>query len=359
MLIPLHVESVALVAERKDVLSTFFGLLSLWTYGIYAQEKSKPARRARSICDPPPSQSRFSPAMLYLFSLFLFALALMSKAMAVTLPFVMLLLDYWPLRRFQLSTPSVQFSILRRLALEKLPFLALTIVTSCLSALLLNHLEVTRELPGVGLGDRLIRPFVACQFYLAKMFWPTNLAVPYLRPPQWPTWEMVSAVIVFSAISIGAFCQARRRPYLLFGWCWFLGALVPVIGLVPLGAHLMADRYTYFPLVGLFIALVWLASEITSGRRYLRAALATVAGVVVLACVTATTRQLRYWSDSGTLFLHTLSVTRNNYVAHLLSGHVFFSKGKNSSTHLLSTNWHWKSAPIMRKSATTLPPLYV
>jgi Flp pilus assembly protein TadD len=303
---PLHVESVAWISERKDVLSTFFGLLSLSAYGRYAQEK--------------PSDGRLPSSLLYLLSLICFALALMSKAMLVTLPFVMLLLDFWPLRRFHRST-------LGRLALEKLPFFALAFVGASVSVLLLSQTGATHEMAEVGLGDRLARALVAYQHYLVKMIWPANLAVPCLRPAQWPVWKIFCAAAVVGTLSLGAFLQ-RRRPYLLVGWLWFLGTLVPVIGLVPVGAHAMADRYTYFPLVGLFIALVWAAADIAPGWNHRRAALGATATALLLLCAGAARVQLRYWRDSETLFLHALEVTRGNYIAHNGLGLHLFKQGK-------------------------------
>jgi protein O-mannosyl-transferase len=346
---PLHVESVAWVSERKDVLSTFFGLLSLWAYERYAEKSVVSSQWAvvshqASVISHQPSGIRSQEAessiaehatrntqhalLFYLFSLSFFALSLMSKAMFVTLPFLMLLLDYWPLRRLELKTQNSRLKTLRPLLLEKLPFIALSVVATGVSVLLLSQAGATNEVGDVGLGIRLARSFVAYQYYLVKLFWPANLAVPYLRPAQWPVWEALSWAALVGALSIGAVGQGRRRPYLLVGWFWFLGMLVPVIGLVPVGAHAMADRYTYFPLVGLFIALVWAATEVRPGGRRRRAALAAVGGGVLLLCAVGTGRQLRYWRDSETLFLHTLEVTGGNYVAHNGLGLHLFKRGE-------------------------------
>jgi Flp pilus assembly protein TadD len=349
---PLHVESVAWVSERKDVLSTFFGLLSLLAYARFAEVQSRETEVQSPMSkvqgwEPEVQGSRFEvqgsklPAsFFYVLSLFLFALGLMCKAMVVTLPFVMLLLDFWPLRRFQLprlwtldfrlrtSSPHPSTIPPLRLILEKLPFFALAVVVTCVSVLLLSQAGATNEVADIGLGNRLARSLVAYQHYLIKTIWPANLALPYLRPAQWPLWETLSAAAVVGAVSFGTLWQGRRRPYLLVGWFWFLGTLVPVIGLIPVGAHAMADRYTYFPLIGLFVALVWTATEIAPGGRYQPAALAAVGVGVLLVCAVVTSQQVRLWRNSETLFLHAAEVTRGNYVAHNGVGLHYFKQGR-------------------------------
>jgi hypothetical protein len=249
---PLHVESVAWVSERKDVLSTFFGLLSLLAYARFAEVQSRETEVQSPMSkvqgwEPEVQGSRFEvqgsklPAsFFYVLSLFLFALGLMCKAMVVTLPFVMLLLDFWPLRRFQLprlwtldfrlrtSSPHPSTIPPLRLILEKLPFFALAVVVTCVSVLLLSQAGATNEVADIGLGNRLARSLVAYQHYLIKTIWPANLALPYLRPAQWPLWETLSAAAVVGAVSFGTLWQGRRRPYLLVGWFWFLGTLVPL-----------------------------------------------------------------------------------------------------------------------------------
>jgi protein O-mannosyl-transferase len=355
---PLHVESVAWISERKDLLSTFFALLSLLAYGRYAEVRmpnaecrmkagSAAGNAARSI-----SASFLVPASCYLFALLCFALSLLSKAMYVTLPALMLLLDYWPLKRVRIGEwgmrnaecgtrsggePSAQdeatnlqppVSSLPALLLEKVPFLVLAIAGACASVMLLSASGATREVVEVGLGERFGRAAAAYQHYLAKMFWPCNLTMPYLRPGRWPLAEIVSAAIILVALTLGAVWQWRRRPWLLVGWCWFLGMLIPVIGLVPVGVHAMADRYTYFPLIGLFLALACCAAELGRRSRLAPASLAVVAAAILVGCLAATRAQVRFWRDSETLFRHAIAVNPANYIAHGAVGLHLFNHGK-------------------------------
>jgi protein O-mannosyl-transferase len=349
---PLHVESVAWISERKDVLSTLFALASLRAYAAYAE-----AKRQKTARSPEPDYCNtqhalgitFHLSIFYSLSLAFFALSLMSKAMFVTLPFLLLLLDYWPLRRLERTqqeegkvlsaesgitpqTSGFTFHASRitalPLLLEKLPFLALSIIATCVSVLLLSHAGATREAVEVGLGDRLARSFVAFQHYLVRMIWPSGLAMPCLRPARLPVWEILSAVVVVSGLTLGAVWQGRRRPYLLVGWLWFLGTLVPVIGLVPLGAHGVADRYSYFPLIGLFLALVWGAADWAARWSHGRAALAAAAGAVLLGCLVTSHAQVRCWRDSETLFRHAIAMTGANYIAHGALGLHLFNQGK-------------------------------
>jgi protein O-mannosyl-transferase len=352
---PLHVESVAWISERKDVLSTFFALLSLWAYARYAEGRRKDAecrmKEAGGVrhLARPIAAFILRPSSFILLSLTFFALSLMSKAMFVTLPFLLLLLDYWPLRRLERTqqeearVPSAESGITPQtsgftfhvsritvfpLLLEKLPFLALSVIATCVSVLLLSGSGATREVMEVGVGDRLARSFVAYQHYLVSLIWPSSLAMPCLRPARLPTWEILSAMVVVSGLTLGAIWQGRRRPYLLVGWLWFLGTLVPVIGLVPLGAHAVADRYTYFPLIGLCLALVWGAAEWPARWSHRRATLAAAAGAVLLGCLVTSRAQVRCWRDSGTLFRHAVAVTSANYIAHGALGLHLFNQGK-------------------------------
>jgi protein O-mannosyl-transferase len=351
---PLHVESVAWIADRKDLLSTFFGLLCLGAYVRYVEESK--VLSLKSKVEPgaalPVSRSTLHAPRFYALSLLFFALALMSKAIAVTLPAVMLLLDWWPLgriqrtevrgqkpegggdrstghaSRFTFHVSRLTFHVSPRLLAEKLPFAALAIAATCVSALLLSRAGATSEGPDVGLGVRLARSFIAYQHYLLKMVWPTGLALPYLRPAQWPVWESLSGIALVGALSCAAVWQGRRRPYLLVGWFWFLSTLVPVIGLVPVGSSAVADRYTYFSLVGLFVAGVWAAADVAQGRPYRFSALALAGSAVLVGCLVATHAQLRVWRDSETLYRHALAVTRDNYVAHNGFGLDLFKRGK-------------------------------
>ncbi len=282
---PLHVESVAWVSELKDVLCVMLSLLTMHAYLSYCKSRS---------------------AGSYLAVGALFALSLMAKPMAVTLPFLLLLLDYWPLQRL---VP------LRRSVLEKIPLLAMSIALSVVTTIAQRTaIEPTGPLT---FGVRLENAIVAYGRYLAKTLVPIRLSVFYPHPaivgdgPQLACF-IVSALALL-AITVGVVRHWRDRPYLLFGWLWFIGTLVPVIGLIQIGEQSMADRYTYLPLIGLFIGLVWFAADaMPRDLVVLRGA----AGVgILLACSIATEIQLGYWKNSQALFTHALAVTRSNYIA--------------------------------------------
>jgi len=302
---PLHVESVAWVAERKDLLCACFWLLTMGAYARYAE--------ATELL-PAGSGSRAPVRQWYALALGAFALALMSKPMAVTLPFVLLLLDYWPLHR--LGRKRVM-----RLLGEKLPFFALSLVT-CALTLAAQKLAIvsTRGLP---VSERLLHAIVAYAHYLGTLFVPRGLAVYY--PYETGTWLTVMlATGVLAAITVLAWSQAGRRPYLATGWLWYLGTLVPVIGLVQVGDQAWADRYTYLPSIGAFIGIVWLGAELIPQKKVL----ATIAGTLGVALLAGTTLQLRHWQNTRTLFTHAEQVTRNNHMAVTLLGSLLAKEGK-------------------------------
>jgi hypothetical protein len=293
---PLHVESVAWVSERKDVLSTCFGLLCLWAYAGYVA----PTAGHRQMC--------------YALALVFFVLALMSKPMLVTLPFVMLLLDYWPLGRFSLSTLPEARKPLRRLMLEKAPFLAMA-AASCLVTSLAQT-GAMHAYAGLSLRSRVANAAISCVRYLAKTLWPHNLSIIYLHPLRWQRWQNVSSLLLLATLTGLILWRARRQPYLAVGWFWFLGMLVPVLGLVQVGLQAMADRYTYLPVVGIFVMVVWAGAD-WEGSSKLRVGLGTVLALLALAgCVGITRVQLGYWRDTRTLFEHALAITDNNWAAH-------------------------------------------
>jgi len=288
---PLHVESVAWIAERKDVLSTFFGLLSLLCYARYAKEKS---HRSLSL------------------ALGSFALSLMSKPMLVTLPFVMLLLDFWPLQRLNRST-------LRRLVVEKTPFFALTIASCVITYIAQNHGAV-KSLKAVPLDYRLENAPVALADYLLKIFWPTHLAVIYPMPDIIPAIAVAASIAILVLVTIAIWLSRKQNPFLIVGWLWFIGTLVPVIGLVKVGDAAMADRYTYIPAIGIFIAIAF-GLERFFRRFPLPKFILPAAAILVLGILTALTeRQLQFWSNDETLFSHALAVTQNNVDAHINYG---------------------------------------
>ena len=297
---PLHVESVAWVAERKDVLSGFFGLLTLLAYTKYAANEEAKFRRRK---------------FYYVLAVGLFALGLMSKPMLVTLPCVMLLLDYWPLRRgWRWDRREEQSAGRRFLVVEKLPFLVISVISCIVTFLAQSSSGATRSLEAVPLGDRIGNALVSYARYLEKTIWPTRLSIVYPYQ-EWSGVQIGVAALIVATISIFVILQRHERKYLAVGWLWFLGMLVPVIGLVQVGSQGMADRYMYLPAIGLFVIVAWGAGEIGAdwSREEFMTGLATVA---LGACVFVTQRQMGYWQNSETLFRHTLAVTKNNYIAY-------------------------------------------
>ena len=307
LLHPLHVESVAWVAERKDVLSTLFWMLTMGAYVLYVER---------------PSIGRYVAVFVFL------ALGLMAKPMLVTLPFVLLLLDYWPLGRLGgaaetgKATSGFPWRRAGRLVLEKAPLLAIAAALSVVTYVVQQRGGSMAMAEHLSFGDRLANALVAYVAYLWNMMWPSGLAVfyPYVFPI--PTWQAECAAAALAIVTVLVLWQRRRRPYLAVGWFWYVGTLVPVIGLVQVGDQAMSDRYTYIPLVGIFLAITWVVADGLAkwGRRVQRLT-AAVAGVVVLAaCAAVSADQVRYWSDSITLFRHTLDVTANNETAHYYLG---------------------------------------
>jgi protein O-mannosyl-transferase len=316
---PLHVESVAWLSERKDILSTFFGLLAIWAYARYADgsEVQSLKSEVRSISTLPRARrsalhaSRFTlhASRFYLLSLVCFTLSLMSKPMLVTLPFLLLLLDYWPLRRFGIKNQKSRPHALRVLLWEKVPFLLLG--TACSVVTMRVQTFGGAFALELSLGERVANALCSYVRYAAKMFWPSKLSVLYPHPGHWLAWQVAGAGALLMAISLGAILLARRRPYFLVGWLWFVGTLVPVIGLIQVGNQSIADRYTYVPLVGLFMALVWGVSEVVPPI-----VCGALAIAVLGACAVLTARQVEYWHSGETLFRHAVGVTANNYVAY-------------------------------------------
>jgi protein O-mannosyl-transferase len=325
---PLRVESVAWVAERKDVLSSFFGLLSLWAYTAYAR---------KSVVHP--SRFTFHVSRFYVLSLVCFALGLMSKPMLVTWPFVLLLLDYWPLKRMENEECRMQnagagtthhaprtthhvprsaprasrFTFHVSLLAEKVPFLLLATASSIGTFLAQRNGDaMATAMPA---GERVANAVVSYARYIGKMLWPKHLSVLYPHPGQWPAGSVVAAGALVLAATVVVIFQARKRPYLAVGWLWFCGVLVPVIGLVQVGIQSMADRYTYLPSVGLFIILAWGGGEVAANWPKGRLALAAAATAALIACALITQSQLGHWQNTESLFRHTILVTKNNFVA--------------------------------------------
>jgi tetratricopeptide (TPR) repeat protein len=292
---PQHVESVAWVSERKDVLSTFFFLLTLLIYSWYVAA---------------PSVSRMVAVAGTM------ALGLAAKPMLVTLPCVLLLLDFWPLRRVPLPGQASDgwWQTFRPVLIEKLPLFALAALAAGLT--LSAQTTALQSLHFVALPDRVANGLVSYVAYLGQTIYPTGLAVCYPHPRgSWMEWQIVGALVVLAALTGLAFWQAPLRPYLLVGWLWYLGTLVPVIGLVQVGEQSRADRYMYLPHIGLFVACVWWVAEISGSRGWLRTAMAGAAIGILAGAALLTRDQIALWRDSRTLWEHALAVTKDNYTA--------------------------------------------
>lgn len=308
---PLHVESVAWVSERKDVLSTLFGLLALWAYVGYAERP----RRGR-----------------YLLVLLFFGLSLMSKSMLVTFPFLLLLLDVWPMGRIAIGSdaaghpalPKEEQAKAVRLVAEKLPLLVLTIA-SCVVTIIVQDPGGLIAFP---VDFRIANAVVAYVAYILKMLWPAKLAAVYPYPDTLAGWQVFGSLLVLIVISAVAIPQLQRRPFLTVGWLWFMGMLVPAIGLVQVGSQAMADRYTYVPLIGLFLIAAWGIPELLTRWPHRRIVLLAAACVVISACMVTARAQVHRWESDATLWRHALIVTTGNYLAHHNLGTLLASEGR-------------------------------
>lgn len=319
---PLNVESVAWVVERKNVLSTFFWMLTMLSYVYYSER---------------PSLSR------YLLTLLLFALGLMAKPMLVTLPFVLLLLDYWPLGRLQLghlgknikpqshqwTQSGSQGSLVFRLVLEKVPFLVFSMGSIYLSLWSVQRPGAVVNTVMMSMSLRFTNALVSYVSYIGKMIWPRNLAVFYPPPEILPWWQAVAAAFFLVLVSVLVLRQLGRRPYLLMGWLWYLGTLIPVIGLVQVGLWpALADRFVYVPLVGLFIIAAWGVPDLLGKWRHRKLIITVTAGVLISAASAVTWAQLHHWRNTITLFQRALKVTSRNYLAHNNLGAALDEQGK-------------------------------
>jgi tetratricopeptide (TPR) repeat protein len=317
---PLHVESVAWIAERKDLLCAFFVLLTLLVYERYARKVAGAGRRVTG--------KKSAASLFYSAALVFFALGLMSKPMAVTLPFLLLLLDWWPLNRisnfgFQISNSEDQrnrFSALKPLLFEKIPFFGLGAAACLVTFVVQQKSNAVATLATFPLPVRIENVFVSYARYLAKAVWPATLANPYPHPGHWPGSMVVLSVLLFAGLCVAAFWLARKLPFLFTGWFWFAGMLVPVIGLVQVGTQSMADRYAYLPVAGLFVIFAWGLVLLAARWNFSKVPVAFMAFVLLAACAVRTREQLVYWQNDGTLFRHALAVTRNNYTASINLG---------------------------------------
>jgi len=322
---PLNVESVAWVAERKNVLSTFFLLLTIWAYIRYAEK---------------PTTKRYSLVFL------LFAFGLMSKSMVVTLPFVLLLLDYWPLERFKLGRREREFKIaqkdtyfngennISKLVLEKFPLLILSALCSITTLILFKKVGESVAQDPVSILTILTNVMISYFEYLWKMLWPKGLAILYAHPGNTlAVWKGVLCGIALLVITTISIKLIRKAPYFVVGWFWYLGTLIPVIGFISLGQHLIADRYAYLPLIGIFVIIAWGVPELLKEWRYRKNVLKASAGILILTLMPITWIQVSHWKSSITVFKHAIKVTDKKYpnfaVVHNNLGIALVAEGKN------------------------------
>lgn len=335
---PLHVESVAWVAERKDVLSTFFGLLAIRSYAVYAQQ-----------------DRRRTP---YLLAILWYALSLMAKPMLVTLPFLLILLDYWPLARLSepwrsnrcspdASEPGARSPANVGWLLgirEKVPFAFLSIISCALTVWAQHMGKAVTSLEVLPMHYRFLNAVTAYAAYIGKTLWPKDLAVLYPLPMTWPWSQVLLASLLLAGITTMVLVTLRRQPFLAVGWFWFLGTLVPVIGLVQVGSQAMADRYSYVPLIGLFIMVAGTFGALAANRPRLTKPLTVGVTGLLVVCALLTRLQLRHWRDSIALYERAIAVTQNNFIAH-----------GNLGVHLLETGQVERSIACFRDALRIWP----
>jgi len=302
---PLHVESVAWIAERKDVLSGFFFMLCLGAYLRFLQRRT---------------------AGRYVVLVLLFSLGLLAKSMLVTLPCVLFLLDVWPLGRLPLASWQEARPALRSLLVEKIPLFAVTLVMSAITVY--TQQQSLAHLDAVSVGRRVGNVLTSYAIYLGKTFWPAKLAVFYPLPVTVPVGKTVAAGALLAVITALALFRLRRSPWLAVGWLWFVGMMVPVIGILQVGRQGMADRYTYLPAIGLFLAVVWEVAELAGRRRLVKIATAVAAAALLAVLGLACRAQVETWKNSKTLFRHAIAVTDRNYLAHLNYGVALAHEGR-------------------------------
>ena len=311
---PLNVESVAWISERKNVLSTFFWILTMLFYVRYVESSG---------------WRRYLPVLIC------FALGLMSKPMLVTLPFVLLLLDYWSLDRLQMNLQNKTSPVILQksnkisfLILEKIPLFILSVISIFVTLYAARHAKTMTGFESLPLRDRISNAVVSYALYIKKLFWPTHLVICY-PIIDIPVWQFSIALLFLVIVTVFICGYCRKYPYLFVGWFWYLGTLVPVIGLVQVGFQAMADRYAYVPFIGLFLMIVWAAEKILSKDIFLKRLFIFISALVIIFLTLATHNQLKLWSNSVTLFEDTIKKDPNNYVAYALMGQVMFVKGEN------------------------------
>jgi protein O-mannosyl-transferase len=327
---PLHVESVAFVAERKDVLSMFFGLLTLMAYARHAKQFPVPQSHLRG---------NYGLALLF------FMLGLMSKPMLVSLPLLLLLLDYWPLRRESAEFPAFNLRLWRALIREKIPFFALSAASCAITFLVQRQGNAVQSLALLSVRERVSNAMVSYARYVVKLIWPANLSLVYPYERVLPAYEIIAAVMLLVLVTWLAWRLRKTHPWWIVGWAWFVITLLPVIGIIQVGAQAMADRYSYLPSIGLFIAIVWEAA--LNRGAWAREVIRLFAIVLLCGCLVASSRQIGYWRDSETLFAHAVAVTKDNALAECNLSAALFEQGRKDE------------AMIHAKEALRIDPNYI
>ena len=311
---PLHVESVAWVTERKDVLSTMFWFLTMGAYVLYSEK---------------PGILKYIPVIVF------FILGLMSKSMLVTLPFVLLLIDYWPLGRlnFGQDVPSCNVLIKKQTALflfvEKTPFFIITIASSILTYIAQNSYHAVASFQNISLSDRVFNALNSYAGYLWKVIWFHDLSPFYLYPENFEFWQIGSSLLLVLSVTILTIIFIKKIPYLAVGWFWYLGTLIPVIGLIQVGSQAMADRYTYVPLIGIFVIMAWGISQILLRLRNGKVIAAFIASLFIVIITLATYLQVGIWKNNFTLFGHVININPKDARAYQVIGHALANNGEN------------------------------
>jgi Tfp pilus assembly protein PilF len=311
---PLHVESIAWVAERKDLLSAFFWLLTMWSYFTYVQQKS---------------------ALKYSLVVVFYLLGLLSKAMVVSLPLVLLMIDFWPLNRLTIGkgrNPNKPAILL--LLLEKLPLFIMALLFCAITLVAQDQGRAVRSIENLPMTTRLLHAVVSYIAYVTKIVWPNPLAVFYPHTGAPSIWAVVTAAIGLSTITGFAFHCRSRHPWFLVGWLWFLVTLGPVIGIIQVGNQAMADRYVYLPIIGFFVLIAWGTDTLFTGLKWKRATVAVLTVAVIAMCFLSL-RQVKVWRTSDSLYKHAIAVTTNNYLAHNNLGLLYYGRDelKNAYIH--------------------------
>jgi Tfp pilus assembly protein PilF len=352
---PLHVESVAWISQRKDLLSALFWLLALWCYGNYVQKTS---------------------IWRYMGVSVLFILGLMSKSMVVTLPLVLLLMDYWPYQRFA-QLPNQKYRPYVYLIAEKLPWFMLSMAVGILTIMAQRSGEGLVSLDIFAMNERILNALISYTVYIYRMFWPLKLAVFYPFPTSFSIWKISGETALLVLISLFAIRLRNRFPFLLMGWLWYLLTLFPVIGILKIGAFANADRYTYLPLIGLFIGIVWTIPELVNNNIARRVGLAICAAIII-GMIIISNAQIKHWSNGRALFEHALESTEANYFAHFSLGNIlateqdfgraafhfkqadqFYPQNvliKNSLARVLALNNEFKAAQDQLEKAIVIRP---